>query len=76
MNKKTPNFTEVLRQGQIQVTKISKKLDSITEEDIVPVKNRKGRASGVRCPYYKITLCEKDLAQYTVPYEKILKRWH
>jgi len=75
LNKKTPNFMEVLRRGQIQVTKISKQLDSITDEDIGPVKARNGWASGVRCQYYKVTLCEKDLAHYSVMYRKILKRW-
>jgi hypothetical protein len=75
LNKKTPNFMEILRQGQIQVTKIARKLDSVTEKDIVPVKNTNGWASGVRCPYYKVALCQKDLVPYSVKYKEILKRW-
>lgn len=75
LNKKTPNFMKILRQGQIQITKIERKLDTVTEKDIVPVKNKMGWASGVRCPYYKAALCQRDLVHYSVKYKKIMERW-
>jgi len=74
LNNKIENFMEKLKLGQIEVTKIEKKLESVAENDILPLKNRKGMAQGVRCPYYKLKLCHKDLLHYTATYEEVLSR--
>ena len=75
LNKRTPKFIEVLKKGQIQITKIEKKIVEVTEEDIFPVRNvRKSRAQGVRCPYHKLDHCHKTLLHYTATYETVLKR--
>ena len=76
LNKKVPAFQEVLKKGQIEITKIEKKINEVSKEDIYPVRNmRTSRAQGVRCPYYMGDSCQKPLLHYDANYEIVMERF-
>ena len=75
LNKKVPDFQEVLKKGQIEITKIEKKINEVRKEDISPVRNmRTSRAQGARCPYYMGDACQKPLLHYDANYEIVMER--
>jgi len=76
LNAATPNFKEVLRVGQFEITmqqrqendnKISKAMSDV---DLRPVRVNNA-AMGVRCPYYLLEKCGRVLPAWDTPYEEI-----
>jgi hypothetical protein len=76
LSKATPNFEQILAQGQVAITKVMKRLKVVTEEDIGPVK-LKGHpeianmedfvyVSGVRCPHFQLEDCGNLLKSWDV----------
>ena len=74
MSAGTPDFKQKLRRGQLEITKLMKKIDSVDENDIGPVPDSKNRgyAMGVRCPYTKLAVCGKRLLSWDVELSSVL----
>jgi len=79
LSKATPSFEKVLSRGQVAITKITKQLKHVTEQDIGPViKIKKGDpeidtddfayAKGVRCPHFHLKECAHLLKAWDDPY--------
>ena len=77
LNAATPNFKEVLRVGQLEVTmqqrqeRDGKNSNAMSDGDLRPVRVN-NVALGVRCPYNLLDKCGQVLPAWDTPYEEIV----
>jgi hypothetical protein len=73
----TPNFKEVLRIGQLEVTMQQRQINRDTMEkdssdaDLRPIRVN-NIAMGVRCPYTLLDKCGRALPAWDTPYQEII----
>ena len=73
----TPNFKEVLRIGQLEVTMQQRQINRDTTEkdssdaDLRPIRVN-NIAMGVRCPYTLLDKCGRALPAWDTPYQEII----
>ena len=73
----TPNFKEVLRIGQLEVTMQQRQINrgalnkDLSDVDLRPIRVN-NVAMGVRCPYTLLDKCGRALPAWDTPYEEII----
>ena len=73
LHRSTPNFLEVLKQGQREIMKLTTGAHFPAYTKLWPVKSIGNIAVGVRCPYSKLSRCS-ELLLWNVPYESVIQR--
>ena len=72
-----PNFKEVLRIGQLEVTMQQRQVNrdalntDLSDADLRPIRVN-NVAMGVRCPYTLLDKCGRALPAWDAPYEEII----
>jgi len=77
LHTETPNFKEVLRIGQLEVTMQQRQIirdvfnKDLSDADLRPIRVN-NIAMGVRCPYTLLDKCGRALPAWDTPYEEII----